>query len=126
VGFGDANARIKSHVNTKLEMRRLKSTLEQTLLILQRLAVLWLHFQIAVCRICQHHSDSNCTVSSQVSSFRDTSKYRGTASPRYIEASPILVSKRWYSRYLSRYRRYRTTLLHGQGWKKPRFYGKFV
>ena len=32
---------------------------------------------------------------------------------RYIESFSILVSKRWYSRYLSRYRRYRTALVRG-------------
>jgi len=34
----------------------------------------------------------------------------GIEAPRYIEASSILVSKRWYLKYLSRYRKYRTTL----------------
>jgi len=42
-------------------------------------------------------------------------------APRYIKTSSILVSKRRYSRHLSRYRRYRTALVQIAGTGELRF-----
>jgi len=50
-------------------------------------------------------------VSKQVSLYHYITILCSIVASQYIETFSILVLKCWYSRYLLRYRRYRTTLL---------------